>query len=302
MLQVQAIGHMKKDCSQPKPDVGAAATSDSRMPVKSSDLVRFIVSVQPEVEDDDQLSGGEAMEAIVDTGCIRSLITQAALERVGVSNLVQPTSDDIVTINGEPLATIGSATLVLREDDDLGHSPTIVVSLLVVDRLDALSTDVVVGSDVISKQGGLHLCYNNGKVSRVVFGHDAPQGVAGTAVPKPKLSRHVDVSCSGEDVLLWMDDAEIRWLAAEGYWSVKWRWIDEQPPTSPIGSGIGKYARTQLSLNEETKFHEEVRMWMSNGWLVPYDEEQHGLPGAVLPLITVSQEHKPTTPVRPCLD
>ena len=46
-------------------------------------------------------------------------------------------------------------------------------------------------------------------VNRVVFGHDAPQGVAGAAVPKPKLSRHVDVTCSGEDVLLRVDDAEI---------------------------------------------------------------------------------------------
>ena len=34
-------------------------------------------------------------------------------------------------------------------------------------------------------------------VNGVVFGHDAPQGVPGAAVPKPKLSRHVDVSCSG---------------------------------------------------------------------------------------------------------
>ena len=166
-FRCKQIGHMKKDCPQPKPDVEAVAASDSKMPVKSSDLVRFIVSVQPEVEDNDQLSGGEAMEAIVDMGCTRSLIKQAALERVGVSNLVQPTSDDIVTINGEPLATIGSVTLVLREDDDLVHLPTIVMSLLVVDRLDALSTDVVVGSDVISKHGGLRLCYDNGKFSRV---------------------------------------------------------------------------------------------------------------------------------------
>ena len=83
---------------------------------------------------------------------------------------------------------------------------------------------------------------------------------------------------------------------------MKWRWIDEQHPTSPIGSGIGEYARTQLSLNEETKFHEEVSMGMSNGWLVPYDEEQHGSPGAILPLIAVSREHKQTMPVHMCIE
>ena len=41
---------------------------------------------------------------------------------------------------------------------------------------------------------------------------------------------------------------------------------------------------------------------MKNGWLVPYDVNSHGLIGAVLPFIAVCQEHKPTTPVRPCLD
>ena len=71
-FRCQQISHMKKDCPQPKPDVGAVANSDSKMPVKSSDLVRFTVIVQPDAEDDDQRSGGKAMEAIVDTGCTRS--------------------------------------------------------------------------------------------------------------------------------------------------------------------------------------------------------------------------------------
>ena len=52
-FRCQQISHMKKDCPQPKPDVGDVANSDSKMPVKSSDLVRFTVSVQPEAEDDD---------------------------------------------------------------------------------------------------------------------------------------------------------------------------------------------------------------------------------------------------------
>ena len=34
-----------------------------------------------------------------------------------MSNLVQSTSDGIVTINGEPPATIGCDTLVLHEDE-----------------------------------------------------------------------------------------------------------------------------------------------------------------------------------------
>ena len=36
--------------------------------------------------------------------------------------------------------------------------------------------------------------------------------------------------------------------------------------------------------------------------LVPHDEDVHGPPGDVLPLIAQVQEHKASTPVRPCLD
>ena len=35
---------------------------------------------------------------------------------------------------------------------------------------------------------------------------------------------------------------------------------------------------------------------------MPHDEEKHGKPAAVLPLLAQVQEHKETTPVRPCLD
>ena len=33
-----------------------------------------------------------------------------------------------------------------------------------------------------------------------------------------------------------------------------------------------------------------------------HDEEKHGAVAGVLPLLASTQEHKPTTPVRPCLD
>ena len=45
-----------------------------------------------------------------------------------------------------------------------------------------------------------------------------------------------------------------------------------------------------------------VRKWQKNGWLIPYNQEKFGEVACILPLIAVAQPHKPTTPVRPCLD
>ena len=49
-------------------------------------------------------------------------------------------------------------------------------------------------------------------------------------------------------------------------------------------------------------FEDESAMCIVNGWQVPYDVSLHGPIGVVLPLIAVSQEHKPTTSVLTSLD
>ena len=86
------------------------------------------------------------------------------------------------------------------------------------------------------------------------------------------------------------------------YWEVAWTWTSGEPPSGHTGSGVGEYSRKKLSDGQEAQFKEEIALWMKNGWLVPYDGKKHGPIGAVLPLIAVCQAHKPTTPVRPCLD
>ena len=44
-----------------------------------------------------------------------------------------------------------------------------------------------------------------------------------------------------------------------------------------------------------------MEKWIEEGWLVHHDPAVHGQPAAVLPLLAHVQEHKETTPVRPCL-
>ena len=111
----------------------------------------------------------------------------------------------------------------------------------------------------------------------------------------------MQVEHHGADVELSTDDFVVHWSAEDKNWTLMWKWIDDVEP-SGIGSGIGEYPRNKLSPEEETQFHAELQTWITNGWLVPHDPDVHGEPGAVLPLIAVSQQHKATTPVRPCLD
>ena len=78
--------------------------------------------------------------------------------------------------------------------------------------------------------------------------------------------------------------------------------MNDKPPSQPIGSGIGEYARRNLTPEQEDLFHKEVKGWIEKGWMVEHDASIHGEAAAVLPLIAQVQEHKVTTPVRPCLD
>ena len=97
-----------------------------------------------------------------------------------------------------------------------------------------------------------------------------------------------------------MDDANVRWLSDKGYWEVSWKWRSGTEPTCAVRSGLGEYPR-HLTLEQEELFEQDVEPWIENQWMVPHDPDTHGAIGAVLPLLSVAQEHK-TTPVRPCLD
>ena len=322
-FKCKKLGHIKKNCPLLAADKSVAAVATARtgstdvctaesdscvqagesasprmdvcLPVpesvrRSSELIRLSVGV----------SGSDCkLNAIVDTGCTRSLITKAGVTSAKAEELVQPTMDGVVGIDGKPLNSCGTVSLEVHETEETVYLEPVEISFLVVDNLTVLDTDVVLGSDVVSHTGGLNLQYKDGAVQKVVFGKDKPAEIAASA---PKLSRHVRVANDGNNVVMHMDDAEVVWHADEGYWSAKWLWKDGKTPSEPIGSGIGEYPRNNLTDDQEKKFADEIEMWIRDGWLVPYDKNVHGPPGAVLPLIASVQEHKASTPVRPCLD
>ena len=200
----------------------------------------------------------------------------------------------------------GVVRMTMKRMDGPVYLEPVTVEAIVVDDLSTVRAEVLIGSDLSAAAGGLHLEYDDDhELVCVHFGRERDATVFRVAAVQEtpaKLSRHLSAASNGEQVTLEMDDFTVWWDETEKRWVLTWKWKDGQPPTRPVGPGIGKYARAQLSDAQEELFQKELHTWLENKWLVPYDEAVHGPLGAVLPLLPAVQQHKPSTPVRPCLD
>ena len=252
--------------------------------------------------------GQEKWIAAIDSCSSRSLVSLATARALSLV-LEDPADVDAITaIDGESLKVSGVAELTVSRVDSKVYLPEITTKFLVVASLDVVQSDLLIGLDVISSAGGIALEYSetDGRLTGAVFGSRpvvaAAEGGPTSGVTEEPLPPHIQVRQDGDKVTLAMSDCEVAFDAEEGFWEVSWRWQDGAAPTFPLGSGIGEYSRQKLSDDQESKFVQEVQNWVNQKWLVPYDESQHGKMGCVLLLLAVCQEHKESTPIRPCLD
>ena len=75
-----------------------------------------------------------------------------------------------------------------------------------------------------------------------------------------------------------------------------WKWRDGVEPGC-LRNGVTQYGVPAVARQE---FDAELRAWIDNGWLEPYDESVDGPPRGLIPLMAVEQQNK--TKVRPVLD
>ena len=336
-FRCKEYGHIRRNCPQQAKKMGGAAVAvDKQMGVQvdkscqgaddtssgtdtryegamscgSSALVS--VSVQVEVPG---VNGGvhevsvvNELSAIVDTGCTRSLVSEAALATIsGAAERIAPTCTGVVGIDGKPLGCVGSVLLEICQHNDVLCLPKVPVDFLVVSSHDGVEEDIIIGNDVISAAGGINIGYEHGHVKSVVFGRDRVNSevtaTAQTKTARNGLSRHISVDrLDNGDVVLRASDFCVRWDAQKRHWILAWQWLDGKKPARVSGPAIGEYSRSKLTSEQEQHYRDEVKLWIDNGWLVPHDLSRHGEPASILPLMAVCQEHKPTTPVRPCLD
>ncbi|XP_065190928.1 uncharacterized protein LOC135821857 [Sycon ciliatum] len=313
-------GHAKPACPERRKwreakaaeRVAAAGTSHSSsdkclcaVSTEAAPLPRIYVDVES-AKPDDWCRG----EAMLDTGSARTLVSSGFIRAAKMCSQVSAVKQEkLLALDGEALPISGSISLTIRRLDGPVNLPPTRVVAFVVPELSVINADLLLGSDLVRAIGGVRLQYSeSGDLRSVLFGPSpaSPEPVSSVVSdalqsPDQHPSRHVSVVQDGEDVTLSVEDGQIKWLADEQCWQAAWRWKDDKPPTGRIGSGIGEYPR-KLSDDQEKLFQQEVDSWIGNGWLIEHDEEVHGAPAAILPWLAVSQEHKPTTPVRPCLD
>ena len=302
-------GHIKRNCPTNKStksgSAAALASAEDRtglclaMPHSACNgLVRVAVDVSSD-------GGAEWSRhaSVVDTGYTTSLVELALVRRLGLLHSVRDSNESLLMIQGHALNTSGCVDVMMRRLDGHVYLPHICATLVVVEDLAALNTNILLGADIAAKTGGVNIAYETpgGRLSSVVFG--TRLDMIGTGVASSsKLSRRMSVKENDDTVTLEMTDVSVTWSGSAGYWEAQWTWKDGAPPSSPLGCGIGEYPHSKLPSTEEECFLAEVESWLEKEWLVPYDTEAFGEAMCVLPFLAVSQPHKETTPVRPYLD
>ena len=312
-FKCKEFGHMKRDCKSTAGNgVSAGVSEDTSGSSGSKTNVCLGLSARagvplPRIY---VCADGcpERLSAAIDSCSSRSLISKQTINAYSIPVVPVPVPECITAIDGMPLDVVGVADLTISRKDDKVRLPTVSAKFLVVESLDVVSADLLVGLDIISSTGGVKLQYSeaDGALTHVLFGKEpGVAAAAGTTVKDdadPVMPRHISVTQDGGVVTLTMSDGEARFDPQKGYWEVKWFWKAGEEPSEPLGSGVTAYSRKSLSPEQEEKFCREVDSWVEKGWLVPYDAQHHGPPGAVLPILASCQEHKLTTPIRPCLD
>lgn len=80
------------------------------------------------------------------------------------------------------------------------------------------------------------------------------------------------------------------------FWTVSWKWSDEQPP----GKLYNRVPEYKIPPGVRGEYDKELQTWIKNGWLVPYPEKELGPPKCLIALMAVIQHNKQK--VRPVLD
>ena len=148
------------------------------------------------------------------------------------------------------------------------------VAALVVDARP-LGFDVILGMNGISALGGVTIA--DGAVS---FGSSR------------------EVACAGTVGELRIDEKDFCAVydPSRGFWTVQWKWAGGVEP-GVLTNDVGQYA-VPSAVREE--YEGELRKWIDDEWLVPYDDAELGQPKGLIPLMAVVQENK--SKVRPVLD
>ena len=74
----------------------------------------------------------------------------------------------------------------------------------------------------------------------------------------------------------------------ERIWTARWKWTLKHAPTL-LHNQIAEY---KIPDNIRREYERELQVWITNSWLIPYPQEQLGLPKGLIALMAVIQHTK----------
>ena len=204
----------------------------------------------------------------VDGRICRALIDTGSTDTIIFAPLCarwRPRRIDVTTISGGCLPCRGVGSVEVE-------TPTgrrAVLEALVVDQRP-LGADMVLGMSGIGVLGGV----------TVLSAGEARFCAAGAQAP---------LVVDAPDFSVQFDSETRRWMVA-------WKWDGGRVPDC-LGNSVAEYAVPRAARDA---YDAELDAWIEKGWLVPHDEQRHGPPRGLVPLLAVQQKNK--SKVRPVMD
>ena len=123
----------------------------------------------------------------------------------------------IVGLGGRPLPLHWQVCLEIERQDDNVVLPLLTITALVVDNLNVVGAEILVGADAIAQSGGVRLQYDKETATQwsFFFFGDAVAAVAADVADgqDTRPPRHVNVVREGDGVALLTQDGDVRWVA-----------------------------------------------------------------------------------------
>ena len=208
---------------------------------------------------------GALTTVLVDTGCSRCIAHESCCSSW------KHEAVSILTVSGKEHFCKGTGIVTLH----LSSGGAVNVDVLVVETTP-LGFPFILGMNGIAALGGVTVSEER----RVRFGkEDAVACVAGAAV----------IGVDEQDFSATYDSATNSWTAA-------WKWSQDGEPGA-LQNRVEEYLIPHAA---RVMYENELEKWIADGWLVPYEEEEHGPVKGLIPLMAVVQRNKGK--VRPVLD
>ena len=239
---------------------------------------------------------GVKRKALVDSGCSQCIC------EVSCCSQWQRRNVDLRTIDGQIMRCMGTGKVELR----VNGASEVSIDVIVVDR-HPIGYKFILGMNGIEALGGVSIQSAQrvqfGVVQKLVCGvadletaerssatANAPTAAAlpAQAGPEAKTGRVEQLRVDGEDFEAVYDPKQNVWL-------VEWKWSVEGP--SKMHNRVGSYS---VPAEHRDKYEAELRRWVDEGWLIPYNASEFGEPKGLIPLMAVIQEKKQK--VRPVMD